>query len=166
MSLKDSVCTNYSKDSRGNEAGCRNWRGQPLICPSELAVSRPRRGSLALVLLHAWAWLEKLFGGQRVLFSIARGRSAGKEGKKNFSGPKKFFLTHFSLAAVKPLSRPPRAPCCGSHRTPWRGSKEPTPNRVPQKKTGRDPNWQSHLVEKTCRMSNFFSRPGHFPRLS
>ena len=27
-----------------------------------------------------------------MLFSIARGRSAGKEGKKNFSGPKKFYF--------------------------------------------------------------------------
>ena len=99
-----------------------------------IRISRPRRGSLALVLLHAWAWLEKLFGGpeagqqarkekklfrpQKVLFSTARGRSAGKEGKKtkktfqapksfifyrqrpvsrqgrkkNFSGPKKFYF--------------------------------------------------------------------------
>ena len=60
-----------------------------------------------MVLLHAWTWLEKLFWGpeagqqarkekelfrpQKVLFSIARGRSAGKEGK-NFSGPKKFYF--------------------------------------------------------------------------
>ena len=58
-----------------------------------IRISRPRRGSLALVLLHAWAWLEKLFWGpeagqqarkekklfrpQKVLFSIARGPLRG-----------------------------------------------------------------------------------------
>ena len=73
-----------------------------------IRISRPRRGSLALVLLHAWAWLEKLFLGpeagqqarkekklfrpQRVLFSIARGQSAGKEGKKTFQAPKSFIF--------------------------------------------------------------------------
>ena len=50
-----------------------------------IRISRPRRGSLALVLLHAWAWLEKLFWG-------ARGRSAGKEGKKTFQAPKSFIF--------------------------------------------------------------------------
>ena len=73
-----------------------------------IRISRPRRGSLALVLLHAWAWLEKLFWGpeagqqarkekklfrpQKVLFSIARGRSAGKEGKTTFQAPKSFIF--------------------------------------------------------------------------
>ena len=73
-----------------------------------IRISRPRRGSLALVLLHAWAWLEKLFWGpeagqparkekkifrpQKVLFSIARGRSAGKEGKTTFQAPASFIF--------------------------------------------------------------------------
>ena len=35
---------------------------------------------------------KTLFRPQKVLFSIARGRSAGKEGKKNCSGPKKFYF--------------------------------------------------------------------------
>ena len=69
-----------------------------------IRISRPRRGSLALVLLHAWAWLEKLFFGARgrsagkegkkknqALFSIARGQSAGKEGKKLFRPQKVLF---------------------------------------------------------------------------
>lgn len=69
-----------------------------------IRIKGPRRGSrLALVLFHALAWLEELFGGHKVLFSIPRGWSAGKEGKKNCSYA--FFLTHISLAAVKPLSR-------------------------------------------------------------
>ena len=61
-----------------------------------------------MVLLHAWAWLEKLFLGpeagqqarkekklfrpQKVLFSIARGLSAGKEGKETFQAPKSFIF--------------------------------------------------------------------------
>ena len=69
-----------------------------------IRIKGPRRGSrLALVLFHALAWLEELFGGHKVLFSIPRGWSAGKEGKKTV--PTRFFLTHISLAAVKPLSR-------------------------------------------------------------
>ena len=70
-----------------------------------IRIKGPRRGSrLALVLFHALAWLEELFGGHKVLFSIPRGWSAGKEGKKLFL--RDFvFLTHISLAAVKPLSR-------------------------------------------------------------
>ena len=61
-----------------------------------------------MVLLHAWAWLEKLFWGpeagqqarkeqklfrpQKVFFPIARGRSAGKEGKTTFQAPKSFIF--------------------------------------------------------------------------
>ena len=88
---------------------------------SDLRNSRPRRGSLALVLLHAWAWLEKLFWGpeagqqarkekklfrpQKVLFSIARGRSAGKEGKNTFSGPKKFYFLFYRQRPVRRQGR-------------------------------------------------------------
>ena len=35
---------------------------------------------------------KKLFRPQKVLFSIARGRSAGKEGKKTFQAPKSFIF--------------------------------------------------------------------------
>ena len=49
-----------------------------------IRISRPRRGSLALFLLHAWAWLEKLFWGPEA------GQQARKE--KNFSGPNKFYF--------------------------------------------------------------------------
>ena len=35
---------------------------------------------------------KKLFRPQKVLFSISRGRSAGKEGKKTFQAPKRFYF--------------------------------------------------------------------------
>ena len=166
MSLKDSVCTNYSKDSRGNEAGCRNWRGQPLICLSELAVSRPRRGSLALVLLHAWAWLEKLFGGQRVLFSIARGRSAGKEGKKTFQAPKSFFW-HISVWQPWSLWVVHLGRHVAGHTAPPGGDPRNRPPTGSRKKKPEGTQIGNLTLWKKlvgCRI--FFSRPGHFPRLS
>ena len=103
-----------------------------------------------MVLLHAWAWLEKLFWGpeagqqarketknfsgpkkspeagqqarkekklfrpQKVLFSIARGRSASKEGKTNFSGPKKFIFYRQRPASWVDGCRSRRIQSCSS----------------------------------------------------
>ena len=73
-----------------------------------IRISRPRRGSLASVLLHAWAWLEKLSWGPEAgqqarkekktfqapkSFIFYRQRPVSRQGRKNnFSGAKKFYF--------------------------------------------------------------------------
>ena len=54
-------------------------------------IKGPQRGSLALVLFHALAWLEKLFRGHKVYFLSPEAGQQVKGTKKLFLRGKVFF---------------------------------------------------------------------------
>ena len=123
---KHSTAQIIARTAEATRAGCRELARSALDLL--IRISRPRRGSLALVLLHAWAWLEKLFWG-------ARGRSAGKEGKKKLFRPQKSFIFY----RQRPVSRQGRKKNFSGPKKFYFLSPEAGQKARKEKKTFQDP---------------------------